>query len=96
MAPADRPHARLRSRVYVKKILNKGRYDASTFNPSRRIVDAPAYAEISGAAVRRGTTLGGTMTINDLPSYVMRAVFLSLAAPIIVFVGMLLLTTLCS
>jgi hypothetical protein len=32
------------------------------------------------------------MTINDLPNYVMRAVFLSLAAAIVVFVGMLLLT----
>jgi hypothetical protein len=32
------------------------------------------------------------VTINDLPNYVMRAVFLSLAAAIVVFVGMLLLT----
>ena len=32
------------------------------------------------------------MTINDLPNYVMRAVYLSLAAAIVVFVGMLLLT----
>ena len=32
------------------------------------------------------------MTINDLPDYVMRAVFLSLAAAIVVFIGMLLLT----
>ena len=32
------------------------------------------------------------MTNNDLPNYVMRAVFLSLAAAIVVFVGMLLLT----
>jgi hypothetical protein len=32
------------------------------------------------------------VTINDLPNYVMRAVYLSLAAAIVVFVGMLLLT----
>ena len=32
------------------------------------------------------------MTINDLPDYAMRAVFLSLAAAIVVFIGMLLLT----
>ena len=32
------------------------------------------------------------MTINDLPNFVMRAVYLSLAAAIVVFVGMLLLT----
>ena len=32
------------------------------------------------------------MTINNLPDYVMRAVFLSLAAAIVVFIGMLLLT----
>jgi len=32
------------------------------------------------------------VTINDLPDYVMRAVFLSLAAAIVVFIGMLLLT----
>ncbi len=32
------------------------------------------------------------MTINDFPNYVMRAVYLSLAAAIVVFVGMLLLT----
>jgi hypothetical protein len=32
------------------------------------------------------------VTINDLPNYVMRAVFLSLAGAIVVFVGMLLLT----
>ncbi len=32
------------------------------------------------------------MTINNLPNYVMRAVYLSLAAAIVVFVGMLLLT----
>jgi hypothetical protein len=91
MVPADRPRAAQVARVGQKDFY-KGRYDASTFNPSSRIVDAPAYAEISGAAVRRGTPLGGTMTINDLPSYVMRTVFLSLAAAIAVFVGMLLLT----
>jgi hypothetical protein len=34
------------------------------------------------------------VTINDLPNYVMRAVYLSLAAAIVVFVGMLLLTIL--
>jgi hypothetical protein len=34
------------------------------------------------------------MTINVLPGYVMRTVFLSLAVAIVVFVGMLLLTTL--
>ena len=34
------------------------------------------------------------MTINVLPDHVMRTVFLSLAAAILVFVGMLLLTTL--
>jgi hypothetical protein len=33
------------------------------------------------------------MTINVLPDHVMRTVFLSLAAAIIVFVGMLLLIT---
>jgi hypothetical protein len=32
------------------------------------------------------------MTINDLPDYAMRAVFIALAAAIVVFVGMLLLT----
>jgi hypothetical protein len=32
------------------------------------------------------------VTINDLPNFVMRAVYLSLAAAIVVFVGMLLLT----
>ena len=32
------------------------------------------------------------MTINDVPNYVMRAVYLSQAAAIVVFVGMLLLT----
>ena len=32
------------------------------------------------------------MTINDLPNNAMRAVFFSLAAAIVVFVGMLLLT----
>jgi hypothetical protein len=39
---------------------------------------------------RWGTSLGDA--VNDLPNYVMRAVFLSLAAAIVVFVGMLLLT----
>ena len=34
------------------------------------------------------------MAINVLSDYVMRTVFLSLAAAIVVFVGMLLLTTL--
>jgi hypothetical protein len=34
------------------------------------------------------------MTINVLPDYAMRAVFCCLAAAIVVFVGMLLLTTL--
>ena len=34
------------------------------------------------------------MTINVLPDHVMRTVFLSLTAAIVVFVGMLLLTTL--
>ena len=34
------------------------------------------------------------MNINVLPDYVMRTVFLSLAVAIVVFVGMLLLTTL--
>jgi hypothetical protein len=32
------------------------------------------------------------VTVKDLPDYVMRAVFLSLAAAIVVVVGMLLLT----
>ena len=32
------------------------------------------------------------MAINNLPDYVMRAVFLSLAAAIVLFIGMLLLT----
>jgi hypothetical protein len=32
------------------------------------------------------------VTINDFPNYMMRAAFLSLAAAIVVFVGMLLLT----
>jgi hypothetical protein len=34
------------------------------------------------------------MTTNVLPDYVMRTVFFSLATAIVVFVGMLLLTTL--
>jgi hypothetical protein len=34
------------------------------------------------------------MTINVVPDHVLRTVFFSLAAAIIVFVGMLLLTTL--
>ena len=33
------------------------------------------------------------MTINVLPDYVMRTVFISLAVAIVVFVGVLLLTT---
>jgi hypothetical protein len=42
-----------------------------------------------------GTSLEEIMTINVLPDRVMRTVFLSLAAAIVVvFVGMLLLTTL--
>jgi hypothetical protein len=33
------------------------------------------------------------MTVNALPEYVMRAAFVSLAAAVVVFVGLLLLTT---
>jgi hypothetical protein len=52
---------------------------------------APKSAALQWEA-RRGTLLGDAMTINDLPNNAMRAVFFSLAAAIVVFVGMLLLT----
>jgi hypothetical protein len=52
---------------------------------------APKSAALQWEA-RWRTLLGDPVTINDLPNFVMRAVYLSLAAAIVVFVGMLLLT----
>ena len=57
-----------------------------------------ACAEVSCATVREAVRnvirRGETMTINVLPDHVMRTVFFSLAAAIVVSVGMLLLTAL--
>ena len=64
------------------------------FRPCVRLLHAAAYAEICRAPVTEpiGTLLRGYMTVNALPEYVMRAAFVSLAAAVVVFVGLLLLT----
>ena len=62
--------------------------------PCECLLYAFACAEVSCATVREATLLGETMTINVLPDHVMRTVFVSLAAAIIVSGGMLLLTAL--
>jgi hypothetical protein len=73
------------------------RRNVPEFCPCVRLLHAVAHAEVSCPQVREawGTSLEEIMTINVLPDRVMRTVFLSLAAAIVVvFVGMLLLTTL--